>query len=170
MTFLEGLLAKGERMVERTDWLQAGFDASEARFLMLTAITHHRFSSPAWGEAQVRQLYAELAEIDAAITRAVPASKLPGAHKTGAHKARRARHIPPLLTVHTAGTPGHPVMARPHGTVLAHPIARARLWGVLLRLAVSLSSRLRSLVRWLSSRFRHDLTDDRDSRADWIAG
>ena len=35
--------------MERTDWLNAGLDSADARFLMLTAITHHRFTSPAWG-------------------------------------------------------------------------------------------------------------------------
>ena len=52
--------------MERADWLQAGFDATEARFLMLTAITHHRFGSRAWGDDAVRSLYAELGEIEAA--------------------------------------------------------------------------------------------------------
>jgi hypothetical protein len=52
--------------VERADWLQAGFDSAQARFLMLTAITHHGFGSRAWGEDAVRSLYAELAEIEAA--------------------------------------------------------------------------------------------------------
>ena len=40
--------------MERTDWLETGFDSFEARFLMVTAITHHRFSSPIWGEDEVR--------------------------------------------------------------------------------------------------------------------
>jgi hypothetical protein len=31
---------------------------------MVTAITHHRFSSPMWGEDEVRKLHAELAEIE----------------------------------------------------------------------------------------------------------
>ncbi len=52
--------------MERADWLQAGFDAAEARFLMLTAITHHRFGSLLWGADAVRSLHAELAEIEAA--------------------------------------------------------------------------------------------------------
>jgi len=30
---------------------------------MVTAITHHRFSSPIWGAREVRKLHAELAEI-----------------------------------------------------------------------------------------------------------
>jgi hypothetical protein len=51
--------------MERTDWLDEGFDAAQARFLMATSITHHRFGSAMWGDAEVRKLLAELAEIDA---------------------------------------------------------------------------------------------------------
>jgi hypothetical protein len=51
--------------MERADWLNAGLDSAGARFLMLTAITHHRFTSPAWGEHEVRKLHDELAEFDA---------------------------------------------------------------------------------------------------------
>ena len=50
--------------MECADWLSGGFDSAQARFLMLTAITHHRFSSRVWGEHEVRRLYAELTEID----------------------------------------------------------------------------------------------------------
>jgi hypothetical protein len=50
--------------MERTDWLDAGLDPAGANFLMVTAITHHRFSSPIWGEHEVRKLYDELAEIE----------------------------------------------------------------------------------------------------------
>ena len=50
--------------MEHTDWLDEGLSPADARFLMLTAITHHRFSSPAWGEQEVRKLHAELAELD----------------------------------------------------------------------------------------------------------
>jgi hypothetical protein len=57
--------------MERTDWLDGGFDAVEARFLMVTAITHHQFSSPIWGEDAVRKLHAELAEIELLASRAV---------------------------------------------------------------------------------------------------
>jgi hypothetical protein len=57
--------------MERTDWLDTGIDGSQARFLMLTAITHHNFGSPAWGEGQVRQLYAELTAIDAAAAQVI---------------------------------------------------------------------------------------------------
>jgi hypothetical protein len=56
--------------MERTDWLDGGFDSVEARFLMVTAITHHRFSSPIWGEDEVRKLHAELAEIELMAVRA----------------------------------------------------------------------------------------------------
>jgi hypothetical protein len=50
--------------MERADWLEAGFDSAQARFLMMTAITHHRFDSPAWGQYEIRKLYDELTEID----------------------------------------------------------------------------------------------------------
>jgi hypothetical protein len=52
--------------MERADWLDEGFDAAQAQFLMVTAITHHRVSSPLWGDAEVRKLHAELAEIASA--------------------------------------------------------------------------------------------------------
>jgi hypothetical protein len=55
--------------VERTDWLEEGFDPAQAQFLLVTAITHHRFSSPLWGEDEVRKLHAELAEIASAAAR-----------------------------------------------------------------------------------------------------
>jgi hypothetical protein len=49
--------------MERADWLDGGIDSADARFLMVTAITHHRFSAPIWGVREVRKLHAELAEI-----------------------------------------------------------------------------------------------------------
>lgn len=49
--------------MERADWLEEKVNAADARFLMVTAITHHRFSSPIWGAREVRKLHAELAEI-----------------------------------------------------------------------------------------------------------
>ena len=49
--------------MERADWLEERVDAADARFLMVTAITHHKFSSPIWGAREVRKLHAELAEI-----------------------------------------------------------------------------------------------------------
>ena len=58
-------------MMERTDWLDEGLNSSDARFLMLTAITHHRFNSPIWGAREVRKLDAELAELDWLVTQAV---------------------------------------------------------------------------------------------------
>jgi hypothetical protein len=57
--------------MEHTDWLDGGYDPVEARFLMVTAITHHRFSSPIWGEDEVRKLHAELAEIELLARRVV---------------------------------------------------------------------------------------------------
>ena len=49
--------------MERADWLEDGVKPADARFLMATAITHHRFSAPIWGAREVRKLQAELAEI-----------------------------------------------------------------------------------------------------------
>jgi hypothetical protein len=49
--------------MERADWLAERVKPADARFLMVTAITHHRFSSPIWGAREVRKLQAELAEI-----------------------------------------------------------------------------------------------------------
>jgi hypothetical protein len=57
--------------MERADWLEAGFDSAQARFLMMTAITHHRFNSPAWGEHEVRKLHAELTEIGVSAAQAI---------------------------------------------------------------------------------------------------
>jgi hypothetical protein len=57
--------------MERTDWLDRGIDPAQARFLMVTAITHHRFSSPTWGRDAVGKLYAELAEIEASLAAAL---------------------------------------------------------------------------------------------------
>jgi hypothetical protein len=55
--------------MERTEWLS--LNSADARFLMLTAITHHTFSSPTWGEHEVRKLHAELAELDQLAAQAV---------------------------------------------------------------------------------------------------
>ena len=54
--------------MERTEWLS--LNSADARFLMLTAITHHKFSSPAWGEHEVHKLHTELAELDQLVTQA----------------------------------------------------------------------------------------------------
>ena len=50
--------------MERADWLDGAFSSTQARFLMITAITHHRVSSPLWGADEVRKLQGELAEIE----------------------------------------------------------------------------------------------------------
>ena len=55
--------------MERTEWLS--LNSADASFLMLTAITHHTFSSPTWGEHEVRKLHAELAELDRLAAQAV---------------------------------------------------------------------------------------------------
>jgi hypothetical protein len=68
--------------MERTDWLDEGLSSADARFLMLTAITHHKFSSPAWGEHEVRKLHAELAELDRLVTQA-PLNAGPAAPAAG---------------------------------------------------------------------------------------
>jgi hypothetical protein len=54
-----------ETAMKRNSWQDAGLAPADARFLMLTAITHHRFSSPIWGRRELRKLNAELAEFDA---------------------------------------------------------------------------------------------------------
>jgi hypothetical protein len=76
--------------MERTDWLDGGFTSIDARFLMVTAITHHRFSSPIWGEDEVRKLHAELAEIELAARRAMVNEDVAAAATTGASRPRRA--------------------------------------------------------------------------------
>lgn len=63
--------------MERTDWLDVGLDPASARFLMVTAITHHQFSSPIWGEDEVRKLHAELAELDLLASRAADECREP---------------------------------------------------------------------------------------------
>lgn len=57
--------------MEHAVWLEAGFDPAQARFLMVTAITHHQFDSQLWGECEVLRLYAELTEIEVAVLHAV---------------------------------------------------------------------------------------------------
>ena len=66
--------------MERADWLERRVNSAEARFLMVTAITHHQFSSPIWGAREVRKLQAELAEI------AKHASEILKEHQTGKPK------------------------------------------------------------------------------------
>jgi len=74
--------------MERTDWLDQGFGSTEARFLMLTAITHHYFDSPTWGQEEVRKLHLELAEIDLLTTRAAVD------HAEGARQSQRQPAAP----------------------------------------------------------------------------
>jgi hypothetical protein len=56
---------------------------------MVTAITHHQFSSPIWGEDEVRKLHAELAEIELAARWAV-ADENAAATGTGTRPRRAA--------------------------------------------------------------------------------
>jgi len=63
--------------MERADWLEGGFDSAQARFLMVTAITHHRFNSPAWGEHEIRRLHAELTEIDVSAAQVLGSTRNP---------------------------------------------------------------------------------------------
>ena len=69
--------------MERADWLEERVNPADARFLMVTAITHHRFNSPIWGAREVRKLHAELTEI------ARHASEVVTEHQT-AKKPRKA--------------------------------------------------------------------------------
>jgi hypothetical protein len=88
--------------MERTDWLDAGIDGSQARFLMLTAITHHNFGSPAWGEGRVRQLYAELTAIDAAAAQVIPVDR----------SSSRGRSLPASRTFPAARSVDSPPASR----------------------------------------------------------
>jgi hypothetical protein len=65
--------------MERADWLEGGFDSAQALFLMLTAITHHRFWSRAWGGREIRRPYAELTEIDVSVARLLESRRGPSA-------------------------------------------------------------------------------------------
>jgi hypothetical protein len=79
--------------MERADWLEAGYDSAQARFLMMTAITHHRFSSPAWGGDEIRRLHAELTEIDRSAATVLGLSRgfrwQPGDHPSGMYGLHR---------------------------------------------------------------------------------
>jgi hypothetical protein len=74
--------------MERADWLEERVNAADARFLMVTAITHHRFSSPIWGAREVRKLHAELAEI------AKHASEVLKEHQAGGNPKKKPRPAP----------------------------------------------------------------------------
>lgn len=69
--------------MERADWLDGRVDPADARFLMVTAITHHRFSAPIWGAREVRKLQAELADI------ARRATEVLHEHQAATKKARK---------------------------------------------------------------------------------
>ena len=60
--------------MERTDWLDKGFDAEQCRFLMVTAVTHHRFDSGLWAPDEVAKLAAELQAIDAEMEACAPST------------------------------------------------------------------------------------------------
>jgi hypothetical protein len=78
--------------MERTDWLDEGLNPADARFLMVTAITHHRVSSPIWGEGEVRKLHAELAEIQRLAVNVVAEHKV--APRSPALPGRRGSRTP----------------------------------------------------------------------------
>jgi hypothetical protein len=85
------LIFEGDTM-ERADWLDRRVDPAEARFLMVTAITHHRFSAPIWGAREVRKLHAELAEI------AKHATDILHEHQAGGKKkGKKAKKAQPKL-------------------------------------------------------------------------
>jgi hypothetical protein len=71
--------------MERADWLDDRVNPADARFLMVTAITHHRFSSPIWGAREVRKLQTELAEITK------HAAEIMREHQATAKRPRSAR-------------------------------------------------------------------------------
>jgi hypothetical protein len=74
--------------MERADWLDGRVDPADARFLMVTAITHHRFSAPIWGPREVRKLQAEIAEI------AKRATEILHEHQAAGKKAKNPRPRP----------------------------------------------------------------------------
>ena len=79
--------------MERADWLDERVDPADARFLMVTAITHHRFSAPIWGAREVRKLQAEIAEIARRATEVLHEHQASGA-KGGKKKQKKARSAP----------------------------------------------------------------------------
>ncbi len=58
-------LTHPEGDIERTDWIHQGFDAAQARFLMVTASRITDSVRRSGGEHEVRKLHGELAEIEA---------------------------------------------------------------------------------------------------------
>ena len=94
--------------MERTDWLDQGYDSTAARFLMLTAITHHRFDSPIWGQDEVR--------VPAEITAALP--WYPGQSLEGARPAAEL-----VAAIDALDGPSHELLER---LVVGSPIGRTR--------------------------------------------
>ncbi|MBV9446477.1 MAG: hypothetical protein JO345_11370 [Streptosporangiaceae bacterium] len=137
--------------MERADWLHAGLEAAQARFLMVTAITHHWFSSPAWGAAEVRKLHAELAEIEAAVVSAIPGLATHASRSTPGRPGvlRRIRPAARPLTAGPALPAGPPLMARYAATSAALPFPVMRPAGQLpvSRLLLRVGRRLRSFFR-----------------------
>ena len=71
--------------MERADWLDGRVDPADARFLMVTAITHHKFSAPIWGPREVRKLQAEIAK---------RATEILHEHQGSAKKVKKPRPKP----------------------------------------------------------------------------
>jgi CheY-like chemotaxis protein len=94
--------------MERTDWIDQGYDSAAARFLMLTAITHHQFDSPIWGQDEVRKLHLELTEIDLLTTQA--------AVEHAAGRARRRLERALLERARIVAVPASPMPASPAGS------------------------------------------------------
>ena len=88
--------------MERADWLEEKVNAADARFLMVTAITHHRFSSPIWGAREVRKLHAELAEI------AKHASEVLKEHQAGGKPKKKKKPRPTPKYRGVFGAPAWP--------------------------------------------------------------
>lgn len=76
--------------MERTDWLDQRLDPADARFLMLTAITHHRFTSPVWGVREVRKLHAELDMLAIQAVREHDPTQVITGHRTTRYDRSRA--------------------------------------------------------------------------------
>ena len=100
--------------MERADWLEDRVDSADARFLMVTAITHHRFSSPIWGAREVRKLHAELAEI------AKHASEVLKEHQ-GNGKAKKNKQKKPRPAPKYRGVFGAPAWPSPGPGIFGAP-------------------------------------------------
>jgi hypothetical protein len=85
--------------MERADWLDGRVDEADARFLMTTAITHHKFSAPIWGAREVAKLQAELADI------ARRAAEVVREHQGGSAKPTKKKPQPKLQFRGVFGAP-----------------------------------------------------------------